>query len=56
MINIIPVCDSCIDSAIYNDGADEMIAETVCVDMGAEISDHICESTNTGVFCDCACH
>jgi len=49
------VCESCTDSARENDGASADIAESVCIEYGADMSDHYCERQD-GTDCACAGH
>ena len=52
------VCDGCLTAA-YDEGAgDPGLQRTVCLDMGADIADHLCdarEEPGTGP-CACACN
>lgn len=50
------ICDSCMDAA-QDEGAQNL--ETIrflCLEMGADITDHDCEARQEGRHCDCACH
>ena len=46
------VCEPCLEAA-EEDGAEEDIAEWVCLTIGADISDHTCSDKAT---CECSCH
>lgn len=52
------VCDDCLQSA-----ADEALApieecDLICLELGSEIADHLCEEIELdgAIRCDCACH
>lgn len=47
------VCESCLYAAT-EEGGDEGGAEDICLLMGADIADHICDRQE-GAQCDCAC-
>ena len=56
------VCDSCLDAAYDEAGSlfddeDGTPAEEICLTLGADIADHLCDEIETQgeVRCDCAC-
>lgn len=51
------VCDACLEAAI-EDGADEDIAEEICLSFGADMADHLCDwrEGNQPKRCACACN
>lgn len=51
------VCDDCMTAA-YDEGIlDGEQQAQVCIDLGADIPDHLCESTDEpDIACACACH
>ena len=50
------VCESCIECAIDDNGASEDIAADVCISFGSDMSDHDCDSDESGEPCACAGH
>jgi len=50
------VCDSCIESAIEDNGASPDIARDACIEFGADLSDHNCDAREDGTFCACTGH
>ena len=55
--NMIGVCDGCL-TAVYDElgaiGREE--SETVAMNLGSEIPDHICEAREEGNPCSCGCN
>lgn len=50
------VCDNCLTAA-YDEGAqDKDMQIDVCLNLGADIADHRCESFDGGGKCSCSCH
>lgn len=50
----VEICDSC-RQAFYDEGADAGMLELGLLDMGADIPDHICDSTETDGEVECCC-
>ena len=51
-------CDSCLDAAQDEAGfeLDDFSIGAILGDMGADIADHLCDTTETGAPCACACN
>ena len=52
------VCDGCLTAA-YDEGADSLdMQQSICLDVGAEIPDHLCDAREElGLpACACACN
>ena len=51
------ICDSCIDAFTENGLDPEVPINEIPIDMGADITDHICDRQDSGgtIDCDCAC-
>lgn len=52
------VCDDCLQSAAEEALAPIEECELLCIELGSEIADHLCEEIelNGEIRCDCACH
>ena len=52
------ICDSCNNAARDEVGSDldEVTAEMLLTELGADILDHICDSPDNGSRCDCDCN
>jgi len=50
------VCESCIESAIEDNGATPDIARDACIDYGSDLSDHNCDAREDGTNCACTGH
>ena len=51
------VCDTCLTAA-YDEGADPEDQVTICLELGAEITDHLCDAREERDLapCSCACN
>ncbi len=55
----IEVCRECIQSCMSSEMCDKVQAIDLCVEIGDEISDHMCRTTlrmGQGITCECACN
>ena len=50
------VCESCIESAIEDNGATPDIARDACIEFGSDLSDHNCDARDDGTNCACTGH
>ena len=55
------VCDTCVNAAadeVGGPGEEMELYTEVCLMLGADIADHLCDETESdgGVRCDCPCH
>ena len=50
------VCESCIECAIDDNGASQDIAADACITFGADMTDHECDSDESGDPCACTGH
>lgn len=52
------VCDDCLQSAGDEIGEPSEECIIICLELGSEISDHLCEEIESdgAARCDCACH
>jgi|CXWL01.1.fsa_nt_gi hypothetical protein len=52
------VCDDCLQSAADESLAPAEECDLLCLELGSEIADHLCEEIELdgAVRCDCACH
>lgn len=55
------VCESCLEAAMdelegFGEEPSWQVAVDICIGLGRDLPDHVCNEEDTGVPCACTCH